>query len=125
MNYTQSAGEKSTVKLTITFTEDEWNAAKNTAYAKTRNRYTVPGFRKGKAPKPVIENYYGKGVFFEEAFNNLYNEYYYAIIEKERENFTPLRRGHNRGQRRGSHRSRSRQARGQNRAVHRFKNPQI
>lgn len=90
MNYTQSAGEKSTVKLTITFTEDEWNAAKNTAYAKTRNRYTVPGFRKGKAPKPVIENYYGKGVFFEEAFNNLYNEYYYAIIEKERENFTPV-----------------------------------
>ncbi|MDE6356652.1 MAG: trigger factor [Clostridia bacterium] len=90
MNYTQAVGEKSTVKLTITFTEEEWQDAINKAYQKTRGKYSVPGFRKGKAPKPVLENYYGKGVFFDEAFNFLYNEHYYAILEKEKANFTAV-----------------------------------
>jgi len=90
MNYTQAAGEKSTVKLTITFTEEEWQEAINQAYQKTRAKYSVPGFRKGKAPKPVIENYYGKSVFFDEAFNVLYREHYFAILEKEKENFTAV-----------------------------------
>lgn len=90
MKYTQAASEKSTVKLTVTFTGEEWNKALNDAYAKTRGKYTVPGFRKGKAPKPVIENYYGKGVFFDEAFNILYSAHYPAILEKEKENFTAV-----------------------------------
>lgn len=90
MNYTQATGEKSTVKLTITFTEEEWKNAINKAYIKTRGKYTVPGFRKGKAPQPVLENYYGKGVFFEEAFNALYSEHYFAILEKEKDNFTAV-----------------------------------
>ncbi len=88
MNYTQAAAEKSTVKLTITFTGEEWKAAIDKAYARTRGKYSVPGFRKGKAPKSVVENYYGKGVFFDEAFNILYSEHYPAIIEKEKDNFT-------------------------------------
>ncbi len=90
MNYTQAAGEKSTVKLTITFTEEEWQDAIAKAYLKTRGKYTVPGFRKGKAPKPVLENYYGKGVFYEEAFNALYSQHYYDILEKEKDNFTAV-----------------------------------
>lgn len=90
MNYTQAVGEKSTVKLTITFTEEEWQNAISQAYTKTRGKYSVPGFRKGKAPKPVIENYYGKSVFFDEAFNVLYREHYFAILEKEKENFTAV-----------------------------------
>ena len=88
MKYTHQAGEKSTVKLTIDFSEEEWNDAISKAYLKTRGKYAVPGFRKGKAPKPVLENYYGKAVFYEEAFNYLYGTHYYSIIEKERENFT-------------------------------------
>ena len=88
MNYTYAAAEKSTVKLTITFSGEEWKNAIDKAYAKTRGKYTVPGFRKGKAPKSVVENYYGKGVFFDEAFNVLYSENYPAIIEKEKANFT-------------------------------------
>ena len=56
--------------------------------SKTRGKYAVPGFRKGKVPRPVLENYYGKGVLYEEAFNILYSKHYPAIIEKERENFT-------------------------------------
>ena len=71
MKYTKSNGEKSTVKLIITFTEEEWQDATSKAYFKVRGRYTVPGFRKGKAPRPVLENYYGKGVLYEEAFESL------------------------------------------------------
>ena len=88
MNYTQAVGEKSTVKLTISFSEEEWQDAISKAYLKTRGKYSVPGFRKGKAPKPVLENYYGKGVFFEEAFNHLYATHYFSIIEKARDKFT-------------------------------------
>ena len=90
MKYTQSVGEKSTVKLTISFTEEEWQDAISKAYLKTRGKYTVPGFRKGKAPKPVLENYYGKGLFYEEAFNYLYSQHYFTILEKEKGNFTAV-----------------------------------
>jgi trigger factor len=90
MNYTKQAAEKSTVKLTITFSKEEWDGAIDKAYVKTRGKYTVPGFRKGKAPKAVLENYYGKGVFFDEALNLLYGEHYPAILQKEQENFTAV-----------------------------------
>ena len=90
MKYTKTNGEKSTVKLSITFTEQEWQDAINTAYAKVRGRYTVPGFRKGKAPKPVLENYYGKGIFYEEAFESLYNRHYPEILNTEKDNFTAV-----------------------------------
>jgi trigger factor len=88
MKYTQAAGEKSTVKLTLTFSEEEWQDAINKAYLKTRSKYAVPGFRKGKVPKPVLENYYGKGVLYEEALNVLYSENYPTVIDKEKDNFT-------------------------------------
>ena len=90
MKYTKSVGEKSTVKLSITFTEQEWQDAINSSYLKVRGKYSVPGFRKGKVPKPVLENYYGKGVFFEEAFNTLYNRYYPEILNTEKDNFTAV-----------------------------------
>ncbi len=90
MKYTHVAGEKSTVKLTITFSEEEWQDAVNESYKRTRGKYSVPGFRKGKVPKPVLENYYGKGVLYEEAFNILYNNHYSAILEKEKDNFTAV-----------------------------------
>lgn len=90
MKYTQSVGEKSTVKLTISFSEEEWREAITKAYFKMRGKYAVPGFRKGKAPQPVLENYYGKGLFYEDALNLLYAEHYYSILEKEKDNFTAV-----------------------------------
>lgn len=90
MKYTQATGEKSTVKLTISFSEEEWQDALNKSYLKVRGRYTVPGFRKGKVPKPVLENYYGKSVLFEEAFNALYSKHYPEILDKEKESFTAV-----------------------------------
>ena len=90
MKYTKSNGEKSTVKLLITFTEQEWQEAITSAYVKVRGKYTVPGFRRGKAPKPVLESYYGKGVFYEEAFNTLYSKHYPEILKEEKDNFTAV-----------------------------------
>lgn len=90
MNYTKSTGEKSTVKITFNFAEEEWNEATQKAYLKTRGKYSVPGFRKGKAPRPVLENYYGKAAFYEEALNILYVDNYYSVLEKEKENFTAV-----------------------------------
>ena len=83
MKYTTKAAEKSTVKLTIKFDGEEWKAAQNSAYLKVRGRFAINGFRKGKAPKHVIENVYGKGVFYEDALNLLFSENYGKILEKE------------------------------------------
>ena len=88
MKYTTKAAEKSTVKITIKFDGEEWKAAQNSAYLKTRGRYKVNGFRPGKAPKNVIENVYGKGVFMEDALNLLFSENYGTILDKEAEKFT-------------------------------------
>ena len=76
MKYTTQAAEKSTVKITLEFDGEEWKAALQNAYLKTRGKYAVNGFRKGKAPKNVIENVYGKGVFFDEALNTMFADGY-------------------------------------------------
>ena len=90
MQYKTEPSQKSTVKITMTFDKAEWEAANMTAYQKTRGRYAVNGFRKGKAPKHVIELNYGKGVFYEDALNVLYSEHYYEVLDKEKENFTAV-----------------------------------
>ena len=88
MKYTTKAAEKSTVKITMKFDGEEWKAAQTQAYMKTRGRFAINGFRKGKAPKNVIENVYGKGVFFEDALNILFSDNYPTIIDKETKKFT-------------------------------------
>ena len=88
MKYTTKAAEKSTVKITIKFDGEEWKAAQDKAYLKTRARFAINGFRKGKAPKHVIENVYGKGVFWEDALNLLFSENYGTILDKEEKKFT-------------------------------------
>ncbi len=88
MNYTVEASEKSTVKITIKFDGAELADAMDKAYLKNRKKYVVNGFRKGKVPKNVLINVYGKGIFMEDALNDLYNANYGAIIDKEKDNFT-------------------------------------
>lgn len=90
MKYEVAAAEKSTVKITITFTPEEWAEANNKAYAQNRGKYAVNGFRKGKVPKHVLELYYGKGIFYEDALNLLYAEHYGAVLDKEKDNFTAV-----------------------------------
>ena len=88
MKYTTKAAEKSTVKITINFDGEEWKQAQQNAYLKTRGRFSVNGFRKGKAPKNVIEHAYGKGVFYEEALNTMFSENYGTILDKCEKKFT-------------------------------------
>ena len=88
MKHTTKAAEKSTVKIKMTFTADEWKDAVNKAYLKLRGRFSVNGFRKGKAPRNVIEHAYGKGVFYEDALNILFGDNYGKIIDKNAEKFT-------------------------------------
>ena len=88
MKYTTKAAEKSTVKITIKFDAQEWKDAQYAAYVKTRGKYAVNGFRKGKAPKNVIENVYGKAVFYDEALNTMFGDAYDKIVEKESKKIT-------------------------------------
>lgn len=90
MKYTTEAAEKSTVKITMEFDGNEWKDAINKAYLKTRGRFAVNGFRKGKAPRNVIEHAYGKGVFYEEGLNILFSENYGKILEEKKEEFTAV-----------------------------------
>ena len=87
MNYQTAPAEKSTVKVTMTFDATEWAEALNKAYVKNRSKYAVNGFRKGKVPKHVLETFYGKGLFYEDALNLLYQEHYGQVLEKEKDNF--------------------------------------
>ncbi len=83
MKYTFEKAEKSTVKIDITLTAKEWSDAIDKAYEKTKGRYSMPGFRKGKVPKHLLEGAYGKGIFYEEAINEAFPEYYSQVLEKE------------------------------------------
>ena len=88
MKHTSKAAEKSTVKITLKFDGEEWKAAQQNAYLKLRGKFAVNGFRKGKAPKNVIENVYGKGVFWDEALNTLFSENYGKVLEKDEKKYT-------------------------------------
>ncbi len=90
MKYEFSPAEKSTVKITLTFTPEEWAAANDKAYLENRKKYAVNGFRKGKVPKHVLELYYGKGLFYEDALNFLFSEHYPEVLEREEKNFSPV-----------------------------------
>ena len=74
--------EHSVVALTIEITKAEFEAAKDKAFKKTGKNITVPGFRKGKAPRKMIEKLYGEGVFFEGAFNIIYPDAMEMAVEK-------------------------------------------
>ena len=63
--------EKNMAKLTIEVSAEELEKAIQEAYQKNKNKITLPGFRKGKAPRVMIEKMYGKGVFLEDAANAL------------------------------------------------------
>jgi len=75
--------EKSTVELTIQVEADVFEAAVQKAYMKNRASINVPGFRKGKAPRKIIEGMYGSGVFYEEAINDVYPAAYEAAVKEQ------------------------------------------
>ena len=66
--------ENSTVELNVEVKGDEFKAAVDAAFKKNLSKMNVPGFRKGKAPRKVVERLYGEGIFFEDAVNELYQK---------------------------------------------------
>lgn len=76
--------EKNMAKLTIEVSSEEFEKAIAKAYKKNKNKISMPGFRKGKAPRAMIEKMYGKGVFYEDAANSIIPDAY-ADAAKESE----------------------------------------
>lgn len=74
--------ETNKYELEITVDKDKFESAVEKAFKQNAKRINVPGFRKGKAPRSVIERYYGEGVFYEDAVNALYPEEYEAAVKE-------------------------------------------
>ncbi|MBR1990140.1 MAG: trigger factor [Firmicutes bacterium] len=82
MKTTFVSKENNIAKFTMEFTAEEFEAAVVKAYQASKGQFMIDGFRKGKAPRSIIEKHYGEGVFFEDAINTLFSESYPAAISE-------------------------------------------
>lgn len=85
MKYQILENKKNVVTMEITVDKKEWDEAVENAYQTTKGKYNIEGFRKGKAPRKVIENMYGPNVFVEEALTNTFEKHYLDIMNKEKD----------------------------------------
>ena len=74
--------EKSGFVMEFSVSKEVYDKAENEAYKKNVKSINVPGFRKGKAPKAIIERYYGKGIFFEDAINACIPDAFEAAVKE-------------------------------------------
>lgn len=93
--------ENNIAKFTMEFTAEEFEAAQVKAYQENKGKFNIDGFRKGKAPRKLIETHFGEDIFFEDAINNMFSESYPAaldelkleVIDRPMANFTELKKG--------------------------------
>ena len=71
-----------TYAIDVKFSAEEFEAAINAVYNRQKSRIAIPGFRKGKATRKIIESHYGENVFYEDAVNSLYSDNIEEIIDK-------------------------------------------
>ncbi|MCQ2550795.1 MAG: trigger factor [Clostridia bacterium] len=101
MKATFISREKNDVKFSIEFTAEEFEQAQVEVYKKNKDQFNIDGFRKGKAPRTIIEKHYGEGVFFEDAINELFsseypkalNELDLEVIDSPRAEFSKIAKG--------------------------------
>ncbi|MCI8608555.1 MAG: trigger factor [Firmicutes bacterium] len=101
MKTTFISREKNDVKFSMEFTAEEFDNAQIKAYQAAKNQFEIPGFRKGKAPRSIIEKHYGEGIFFEDAIDELFKENYVKalaeldleVIDSPAAEFTQLKKG--------------------------------
>jgi trigger factor len=74
--------EINTVSMKMEITAEEFDSAIDKVYKENKHRFTVPGFRKGKAPRKMIENHYGSDIFTEDAVSKVFNEMYPKALEE-------------------------------------------
>lgn len=82
MKATAEKIENNKVKLKIQVDAQDFEKALDKSYMKNKGKFLIPGFRKGKAPRRLIERYYGEGVFYEDAFNEIFHEVYWKAVEE-------------------------------------------
>ena len=82
MKTTLISKENNEAKIKMEFTAEEFDAATDKVFRKNRKDFQIPGFRKGKAPRSIIEKHYGEGLFFEDAINELFGENYSKAIRE-------------------------------------------
>ena len=82
MGYTVEKISGNQVKINFEIASEKFDEAVQKAYLKVRGRVTVPGFRKGKAPRKLIEKMYGEGVFYDDAFDILFPAEYEAAVKE-------------------------------------------
>lgn len=75
--------EKNKVSINLTLTKKEWQSEIEASYNRTKGKYEVQGFRKGKAPKKAIEKAYGSLVFLDDALDEVFKKHYAEIVAKE------------------------------------------
>ena len=85
MKYTKKILDDKRVEFTIQVEKKEWEDALENAYKENKGKYNIQGFRKGHAPRKVIEKTYGDTVFYDDAINNSFYRYYFEILSKEKE----------------------------------------
>ena len=86
MNTNLISKEDNIAKFTVVFTADEFEDAIVDAYKKNKDKFSIDGFRKGKAPRKIIESNYGNDIFYDEALNGLLNKAYpEAVVELDLE----------------------------------------
>ena len=74
--------EGNVVNFKLTIDNDKFEAAINKAYNKNKGKFNIPGFRKGKAPRKIIETNYGKGVFYNDAIDIVFPEVYPSALDE-------------------------------------------
>lgn len=101
MKATLISKENNRAKFTMDFTAEEFEAAVIKAYQDSKDKFNIDGFRKGKAPRSIIEKHFGEGVFFEDAINNLFqtaypealNELDLEVIDSPQADFSEIGKG--------------------------------
>ncbi|MBR4862752.1 MAG: trigger factor [Firmicutes bacterium] len=101
MKATFISREKNDVKFTMEFTAEEFDQAQIKVYQAQKGKIEIPGFRKGKAPRSIIEKHFGEGIFFEDAIDELLRGNYEAavkeldldLIDSPRAEFSELKKG--------------------------------
>ncbi len=85
MNYKLTKKENGIFDAEIKIDQTEWEGFITSAYEKNKGKYSIPGFRKGHAPKNIIEKTYGKGVFFNDAMDQAYYKAYTQVLSEHEE----------------------------------------
>ena len=82
MSHTYEKISSNQAKLSFTIPAEEFDAAMHKAFLKNRNRISIPGFRKGKAPRKMIETMYGEAIFYDDALEAIFPDTYEAAIKE-------------------------------------------